>query len=183
MLGFEGERQDINGKIIELNYLIQNNCFNQYKGEVILFNLIKALSLENTALKVSANNYFNFYEQFVDQLQVFSNKKLIELCNYLKMQNREAYKWTMQKVILANWGKFFSILISVLSVPFIIRLCSSIKRNMVLNVMISILNNFILFYVSLFLIFYLMKIVICSVFISCFRNSMCLRFTKSRSLY
>ena len=92
MLGFEGERQDINGKVIELNYLIQNNCFNQYKGEVILFNLIKALSLENTALKVSANNYFNFYEQFVDQLQ---------------MQNREAYKWTMQKVILANWGKFF----------------------------------------------------------------------------
>ena len=61
MLGFEGERQDINGKVI----------------------------------------------QFVDQLQVFSNKKLIELCNYLKMQNREAYKWTMQKVILANWGKFF----------------------------------------------------------------------------
>ena len=59
MLGFEGERQDINGKVIELNYLIQNNCFNQYKGEVILFNLIKALSLENTALKVSANNYFN----------------------------------------------------------------------------------------------------------------------------
>ena len=107
MLGFEGERQEINGKVIELNYLIQNNCFNQYKGEVILFNLIKALSLENTALKVSANNYFNFYEQFVDQLQVFSNKKLIELCNYLKMQNREAYKWTMQKVILANWGKFF----------------------------------------------------------------------------
>ena len=179
MLGFEGERQDINGKVIELNYLIQNNCFNQYKGEVILFNLIKALSLENTALKVSANNYFNFYEQFVDQLQVFSNKKLIELCNYLKMQNREAYKWTMQKVILANWGKFFYLF----SVPFIIRLCSSIKRNMVLNVMISILNNFILFYVSLFLIFYLMKIVICSVFISCFRNSMCLRFTKSRSLY
>ena len=53
MLGFEGERQDINGKVIELNYLIQNNCFNQYKGEVILFNLIKALSLEKFQLIIT----------------------------------------------------------------------------------------------------------------------------------
>lgn len=152
---------------VNWKYLIQNNYFDQYKGEVILFKLIKSLNLENAELQVSANNYFNFYKQFVDQLQVFSNKKLIELLNYLKMQNRETYSWTVQKVISANLGKIFlSILVSALSFSSVIQLCTSIRRDMVLNGMISILNNFIYFYVLLFLIFYLLKIVIYSVFIS-----------------
>lgn len=156
-----------NNETVSWNYLIQNNYFDQYKGEVILFKLIKSLNLENVELQVSVNNYFNFYEQFVDQLQVFSNKKLIELLNYLKMQDRETYRWTVQKVISANLGKvFLSILVSALSFSSIIQLCTSIKRNMVLNGMISILNNFIFFYVLVFLIFYLLKIVIYSVFIS-----------------
>lgn len=156
-----------NTENVNWNYLIQNNYFDQYKGEVILFKLIKSLNLENAELQVSANNYFNFYKQFVDQLQAFSNKKLIELLNYLKMQNRETYRWTVQKVISANLGKvFLSILVSALSFSSIIQLCTSIKRDMVLNGMLSILNNFIFFYVLLFLIFYLLKIVIYSVFIS-----------------
>lgn len=153
-------------RYVSWDYLIKNNYFDQYKGEVILFKLIKLLNLEDNKLQVSANNYFSFYKRFVGYLQSLSNDRLIELRNYLKIQNREAYKWTVQKILSANLGKIFlSIIISALSFSSIMQLCLNIKRNMILDGLKSVINYFVFFYVLLFLIFYLIRIVIYLLFI------------------
>lgn len=154
---------------ISWKHLIQNNYFDQYKGEIILSKLLRILNLENVKVKISANNYFDYYKEFVEKLQFLSNQELIELYNYLNMKSRDSYNWSIRKIMSANLGKVcLSIFISLLSfssIISIIQLCSSIKKEVVLNGMISLLNYFILFYVLLFLFFYLVKIVIYSVFI------------------
>lgn len=155
-----------NTKVVNWKYLIQNNNFDQYKGEVILSRLLKRLNLENLEIAVSANTNFEFYKQFVKKLQSLPRRELIELYNYLKMQNRENYNWSIREIMSANLGKIFiSFLISLLSISSIIQLCTHIKREMVLNGMASFLNYYIFFYVLLFLFFYLIKILIYSIFI------------------
>lgn len=155
-----------NTKVVSWKYLIQNNNFDQYKGEVILYRLLKRLNLENLEITVSANTNFEFYKQFVEKLQSLPRREVIELYNYLKMQNRENYNWSIREIMSANLGKIFiSFLISLLSISSIIQLCTNFKREMVLNGMASFLNYYIFFYVLLFLFFYLIKILIYSVFI------------------
>lgn len=151
---------------VSWKYLIQNNHFDQYKGEIILSQLLKLLRVENVEIKVSANDYFNIYKKFVEKLQFLSNEELIELRNYLQMQNRDDFKWSIQKILSANLGKVcISLLVSMLSISSIVQLGSNIKKEMILNGILSIMHYYILFYVSLLLIFYLIKLLIYLVFI------------------
>lgn len=155
-----------NTKVVNWKYLIQNNNFDQYKGEAILYRLLKRLNLENLEITVSANTNFEFYKQFVEKLQSLPRRELRELYNYLKMQNRENYNWSFREIMSANLGKIFiSFLISLLSISSIMQLCTNLKKEMILNGMVSFLNYYIFFYVLLFLFFYLVKILIYSVFI------------------
>lgn len=155
-----------NTKVVNWKYLIQNNNFDQYKGEAILYRLLKQLNLENLEITVSANTNFEFYKQFVEKLQSLPRRELRELYNYLKMQNRENYNWSFREIMSANLGKIFiSFLISLLSISSLMQLCTNLKKEMILNGMVSFLNYYIFFYVLLFLFFYLVKILIYSVFI------------------
>lgn len=161
---------DSNIENVSWKYLIQNNNFDHYKGEVILSIILRKLNLEDIEIKASANNNFDYYKIFVEKLQSLSNQELIELYNYLNMKNRDSYKWSIKKIMSANLGKVcLSIVISLLSfssIVSIVQLCSSIKKEMILNGMISLLNYFIFFYILLFLFFYLLQILIYSLFIS-----------------
>lgn len=153
-------------KIIGWKSLIQDECFDRYKGEIILSGLLETLGLENVEIQVSVNNYFDYYEQFVEKLQSFSNKELIELRNFLKMQNRDNYSWSVQKAVSANLGKItISVIISVLSFTSIAQILSNLKKELILNGLISFLKYPVLFYVIGFLVFYVIKLVVYAFFI------------------